>query len=233
MWRRKAVAILILVVPMFFPLFAKAQQKPFTQDQVTKMVQAGLGDDSGSKLIEQRGIDFAPSEDFLQTLKTAGASEAFLSALRAAKPPEPASAKKPINQVQVFALLVGQVPSHRVAMLVQERGIDFEPTDDYLQEVRLAGGEDELISALKSAKVTKPATVDPAAQARQAEVRQHVARGAECILPTRICGRRDGIPRGGSSGPSRTRTYTSALARRFERQSNWMKPGGIRAKPCA
>ena len=64
-------------------------------------------------------------------------------------------------------------------MLVQERGIDFEPTDDYLQEVRLAGGEDELISALKSAKVTKPATVDPAAQARQAEVRQHVARGAE------------------------------------------------------
>src|SRR5208282_830517 len=36
-----------------------------------------------------------------------------------------------------------------------------------------------LISALKSAKVTKPATIDPAAQARQAEVRQHVARGAE------------------------------------------------------
>src|SRR5271157_2041163 len=96
-------------------------------------------------------------------------------------PPQPASAKKPLNQVQVFALLVGQVSSHRVTMLVQERGIDFEPTDDYLQEVRLAGGEDELISALKSAKVTKPATVDPAAEARQAEVRQHVARGAELV----------------------------------------------------
>ena len=78
------------------------------------------------KLIEQRGIDFAPAEDFLQSLKAAGASEAFLNALRAAKPPEPASAKKPINQVQVFALLVGQVPSHRVTMLVQERGIDFD-----------------------------------------------------------------------------------------------------------
>src|SRR5208282_2785284 len=73
----------------------------------------------------------------------AGASEAFLKALRAAKPPEPASAKKPLNQVQVFAPLVGQVPSHRVTMLVQQRGIDFEPTDDYLQEIRLAGGEDE------------------------------------------------------------------------------------------
>ncbi len=65
---------------------------------------------------------------FIQTLKAAGASEAFLNALRAAKPPEPASAKKPLNQVQVFALLAGQVPSHRVTMLVQERGIDFEPT---------------------------------------------------------------------------------------------------------
>src|SRR5208283_5079089 len=121
--------------------------KPFTQEQVSNMVHAGLGDDSGAKLIEQRGIDFAPSEDFYQTLKAAGASEAFLNALRAAKPRQPASAKKPLNQVQVFALLVGQVqlPSHRVTMLVQERGIDFEPTDDYLQEVRLAGGEDELI----------------------------------------------------------------------------------------
>jgi len=153
--------------------------KPFTQEQVSNMVRDGFGDESGAKLIEQRGIDFAPSKDFYQTLKAAGASEAFLNALRAAKPPEPASAKKPLNQVQVFALLVGQVQSHRVTMLVQERGIDFEPTDDYLQEVRLAGGEDELISALKSAKVTKPVAVDPATQARQAEVRQHMSRGAE------------------------------------------------------
>ncbi len=82
--------------------------------------------------------------------------------------------------MQVFALLVGQVPSHRVTILVQERGIDFEPTDDYLQEVRLAGGEDELISALKSAKVAKPVgTVDLAEKARQAEVQEHMAHGAQ------------------------------------------------------
>ena len=70
-------------------------------------------------------------------------------------------------------------------MLVNERGISFEPTDDCLREVRLAGGEDELISALKSAKVTKPVTVDPAAQARQAEARQHMARGAEFVRSKR------------------------------------------------
>jgi Flp pilus assembly protein TadD len=176
---QKTVTLFMLAMGLVFALSAWAQQKPFTQEQVSNMVRDGFGDESGAKLIEQRGIDFAPAEDFIQSLKAAGASEAFLETLRAAKPPEPASAKKPLNQVQVFALLAGGVPSHRVTMLVQERGIDFEPTDDYLQEVRLAGGEDELISALKSAKVTKPVAVDPAAQARQAEVRQHVARGGE------------------------------------------------------
>jgi hypothetical protein len=114
----------------------RAQQKPFTQEQVSNMVRDGFGDESGARMIEQRGIDFAPAEDFYQTLKAAGASEAFLNALRAAKPPEPASARKPLNQVQVFALLVGQVPSHRVSMLVEERGIDIDGKDDYLQDVR-------------------------------------------------------------------------------------------------
>jgi hypothetical protein len=152
---------------------AWAQQKPFTRDQVQGLVRDGLGDDSGAKAIEQRGIDFVPAEDFLQSLKAAGASEAFLKALRAAKQPEPAGTVKPLNQVQVFALLAAQVASRRVAMLVNEHGIDFEPQQDYLDEVRLGGGDDELISPLKSAKVTKPVTVDPAAQVRQAEVRQH------------------------------------------------------------
>jgi tetratricopeptide (TPR) repeat protein len=179
MWRRPVVTILMLVIAMILTLPMRAQQKPFTEEQVSNMVRAGLGDDSGAKLIEQRGIDFAPAEDFMQSLKAAGASEAFLKALRAAKPPEPASAKKPLDQVQIILLLAGQVPSHRVTMLVQERGIDVEPTGDYLQEARLAGGEDELISALKSAKVTKPEHIDPALQARQTEIQQHVARGAE------------------------------------------------------
>jgi hypothetical protein len=60
----------------FRSLFSPA--KPFTREQVVSMVRDGFGDESGAKLIEQRGIDFAPSEDFCQTLKAAGASEAFL-----------------------------------------------------------------------------------------------------------------------------------------------------------
>ena len=136
MRRRPAVTILMLIIAVILPLPMRAQEKPvapgfspaklFTEVQVSNMVRAGLGDDSGAKLIEQRGIDFAPAEDFIESLKAAGASVAFLKALRAAKPPEPANAKKPLNQVQVFALLAGQVTSHRVAMLVKERGIEHQ-----------------------------------------------------------------------------------------------------------
>src|SRR5208283_4454306 len=144
MRRRPVMIILMLVIATILPLPVRAQQKPFTQEQVSNMVRDGFGDESSAKLIEQRGIDFAPSEDFIQTLKAAGASEALINALRATIAPglsparnvapslrsahadlkvsattaasEPASAKKPINQVQVFALLVGQVSSHRVSM---------------------------------------------------------------------------------------------------------------------
>ncbi len=104
-------------------------------------------------------------------------------ALRAAKPPEAAgsAATKPLTQVQVLSLVAGEVPNHRVALLVQDRGIDFDPGDDFFRELRLAGGDDELVDALKNANVTKPESVDPTLQARQAEIRQHTARGAELL----------------------------------------------------
>ncbi len=174
---RTLTTFLILGIAVGVPQTSWAQQKPLTQDQVQGLVRNGLGDDSGAKLIDQRGIDFSPTDDFLQTLKTAGASDAFLAALRNAKPVD--NSKKPLSQEQIFALLVGQVPSQRVTILVQDRGIDFDPTDENLQQFRLAGGDDDLINAIKTAQVTKSASVDSTAQALQAQVRQHEARGGE------------------------------------------------------
>jgi hypothetical protein len=62
MWRRPVVTILMLIIGMILTLPARAQQKPFTQEQVVSMVRDGFGDESGAKLIEQRGIDFAQAE---------------------------------------------------------------------------------------------------------------------------------------------------------------------------
>ena len=67
------------------------------------MVRAGLGEDSGAQMITQRGIDFAPTEAYLQTLKSAGAKDVFLKAVRE---------KMPLNQVQIVAQLAAESPSH-------------------------------------------------------------------------------------------------------------------------
>lgn len=175
-------AVLILIVGFVAAPSVTAQLKPFTQNQVQEMVRAGFADDSGAKLIEQRGIDFAPTEDLLLNLKAGGANDLFLAALRSSKHPQSTKPSKPLDQVQVIALVAAEVPSSRVAILVQQNGIDFEPTDDYLHEVRAAGGGDELIDSLKSAKVTKTLPGDAEAATRQLELKEHVARGAELLL---------------------------------------------------
>lgn len=52
--------------------------------------------------------------------------------------------------MQFFALPGGQVPSHRVAMPVEDRGVDFEPQQDYLEGSRTGGGDDALITARRA-----------------------------------------------------------------------------------
>ncbi len=177
----KILTLLILAVGLVLVPSLRAQQKPFTQEQVSNMVRDGFGDDSGAKLVSQRGIDFVPSQDFIQGLKAAGASDAFLNALQAPKPPQGATAAKPLNQVQILALLTGGVPGQRVVMLLNTRGIDFDVKDDYLQQLRQSGGDEGIITAVQNAKVIKPvnATVDPGLESRQSEERQHMATGGE------------------------------------------------------
>jgi hypothetical protein len=89
------------------------------------MVRDGFGDESGAKLIEQHGIDFAPAEDFCQTLKAAGASEAFLAALRAARPPEPVG-RKAVESSAGFRLAGGpsaEPPSGVASQRISDCGL--------------------------------------------------------------------------------------------------------------
>jgi len=143
----KTLTFFMLATALAFPLPAWAQQKPFTQEQVGNMVRAGLGDDSGAKLIEQRGIDFAPAEDFMQSLKAVGASEAFLKALRAAMP---------YTEEQVSNMVRAGLGDDPGAKLIRQRGIVFAPTKDFLQRLKAAGGSEAFLKALRAAKPPEP-----------------------------------------------------------------------------
>ena len=62
---------------------------------------------------------------------------------------------KALDKAEIISLLQGAVPASRVAGIVQERGIKFTPTADDLNEIRAAGGSDELIQAIQQAAPPK------------------------------------------------------------------------------
>ena len=102
------------------------------------------------KLIHDHGINFDMTDDYLQALRSAGAQEPVIQALRAARP-------KPLSKQQVLQLVAGHVASGRTAMLVKQHGIDFVADEEYLKTLRLVGGDDTLIAALREASEAVPA----------------------------------------------------------------------------
>ncbi len=74
------------------------------------------------------------------------------------EPPVPIESTEdvPLRKDEILQMLQSGLPSEQVADLVKESGIDFDPTEDYFRSLREAGGDDELIQALRKAKRVKP-----------------------------------------------------------------------------
>ncbi|HLW78546.1 MAG TPA: tetratricopeptide repeat protein, partial [Terriglobia bacterium] len=72
---------------------------------------------------------------------------------------------KPLGASQIQGLVTGGVDSRRVAMLVDQRGIDFEPTPAYLEALTKAGAGPALLKSLQSARrvITATPSREPAA----------------------------------------------------------------------
>jgi hypothetical protein len=70
--------------------------------------------------------------------------------------PEP----KPLSKDDVLKLLTGSVSARRIGDLARQRGIDFQITQETENELRQAGADDALLSALKQlAPKPQPATL--------------------------------------------------------------------------
>src|SRR5579862_2290251 len=114
------------------------------KDQVLDLVKFGMDGAELAKRIKASGIDFEPTDEYLETLRKAGAQDAVIHALREARP-------KPLTREQVGELVAGGVPGQRAVMLVKQNGIDFVADERYLQTLRMAGGDETLIAALRKA----------------------------------------------------------------------------------
>jgi hypothetical protein len=148
-------------------------QKPLTKDQVMELAKAGMETPDLVKLIHEHGIDFDSTDDYLQALRQAGAQEPVIEALRAARP-------KPLSKEQVLKLLTGHVPNDRAAALVGQHGIDFRPDEQYFEMLRLAGADDTLVDALRTA-----------GEAVTAQLEVETSPNAEVYLDGQFVGRAD------------------------------------------
>ena len=118
---------------------------PLDKDLLRELVAAGTDGLALAQAVMERGIDFQPLADYLQSLQAAGAGEALINALRNARP-------KPLGKDQLLSLVAGGVPNPRLRSLVERQGINFKPNDEYLESLRIAGADDALIKAVRAAK---------------------------------------------------------------------------------
>jgi len=137
--------VLILIIFLAFVAPATCPQEaipPLTKDQIMDLVKFRMDTTDLANRIKEHGIDFEPTNDYLEALRQAGAQEPVIQAIREAKP---------LTREQVGKLVAGGVPSQRDAVLVRHRGIDFLADEEYLRTLRVAGAEDTLIAALRQA----------------------------------------------------------------------------------
>jgi hypothetical protein len=156
----------------------QASQAPLTKQQVLSLVRNQLGDEAGARAVKERGTDFVPTEDFLQALEAAGATQVFLQALRQAKHPESAAAteKGPLDAFQVVLLAVDGVSEQRIASLVKERGIYGRPNEGAINFLRKLGVTQTVIDALNAAPKHDEAE-DQQAIVKHAQVAEQDLRG--------------------------------------------------------
>lgn len=94
---------------------------------------------------------------------------------------------RPLHRDQILKLVQNYVPSTRLADLVKQRGIDFEPSADYLSTLQKAGAEPVLLEALRAANTTKPeatltsATHPEAGQSGPGDAQAHLEAGRALI----------------------------------------------------
>jgi TonB family protein len=91
---------------------------------------------------------------------------------------------RPLTQVELIALLATGTSSERIAKLVGVRGIDFIPDAGFLKSLQDDRAGDELLTAVKSAKVRQEeaSATDPEKAAKDSAALAHLHRAAQSNL---------------------------------------------------
>lgn len=88
--------------------------------------------------------------------------------------------QKALDQQQIVGLIEGGVASERVAQLVEERGIDFPATPDFLAALKQDGAGKVLLDALRNANQDLSPQAETFAE-KNAEAQKYLAQGEDFL----------------------------------------------------
>jgi len=145
-------ALLLATVSLCAIAAPQATREPLSKAEVLELVSRAVPNKVVAEAVRLYGISFEPTEQVLKEFRKAGADDLVLKAMRESWRWEPA---KPLSDKEIQMLLEGDAHSEQILKLVQQRGIGFQPTDEYLAKLRSGGAKDELIEALR-ASAAKP-----------------------------------------------------------------------------
>ena len=174
---------------------AQSTTKPFSKDDVIRLLTNYVSPSRVAELAREHGISFAVTPDSERELRRAGADGSLLRVLRGLAPksanraldesatPKGADTNRstggpPLDQVQILGLIISSESSPYLAKLVRERSVNFRPSDQYITELRDAGGEKVLENALRLVKPV-PRVASATANSVEAEVVQHIYQGSQ------------------------------------------------------
>lgn len=128
-------------------------QKPLTQDEVNSLVTSKLKSKQVIKTIQERGVGFVVTREYIEKLRLQDVKENVLGALCIA-------ATGPLTMDQLIVLVKGGLPDKSLAALVESRHLASKPSDDELDQLRGLGAGDRLDTALRNSKVVAATLVD-------------------------------------------------------------------------
>jgi TonB family protein len=123
--------------------------KPLSDKQIRMMLAGDVPSENIVRTLLERGIDFQPTPDYLEGLRSEGAKDVLIDALRAAVP-------RSLSKDELLQSLTARVDQEWIAQKIQQRAIDFEPSNENLRALRNAGAQAPLLEAVRTAKRAKP-----------------------------------------------------------------------------
>lgn len=135
----------------------------------------------------------------------------FLGLLLFQPPCLPGAEEKPLSRAQIEDLLKGGVSPVRITSLLEQRGINFEPSEEDMQVLKAASADDAVVNAVRSARQILPPEMILARHRTRAKEYAERGAGAEAEKEYRAA----------IALNPKDSTLHSGLARSLSQQQKW------------